>query len=445
MKGKIIEISYDKIINRWGLDNKGQGVITCVPPFDFVELIVLLLERMSSKNPNIRILIGIEDISVREQIVKAIESAQIKYQKLSVLTFTYISLKWTYRYDIAITYGRNYWDVYVERVLNDSKYRLMILNKITIEVEDLAKIYKNLPAVNTINATDVKNLIAITPVKEENIPVPFTNLETKAAYEKATEYISETIQIFNSFENIEKARKGYGDVSATDYVNELAAENGWRSDLDMSIPFNVEIDNSFNPEILRERARTCYNIIRERANLATDNDAKLQKIVDIFEERKYVHKKVLICSKRGEFAYIISQYLTEKLLQKYFKSCGNYHDNIPSMKLVDEQGNPVIYKTGINAGKQKIVSHQYISTDNLNRFRQGTTVGMDALSIKNASSSKLSCAVDVIIFTSPMMDFEAFKERFPDVTPKGKEIEIITLYTEKSIEERELNKREYLK
>ena len=38
------------------------------------------------------------------------------------------------------------------------------------------------------------------------------------------------------------------------------------------------------------------------------------------------------------------------------------------------------------------------------------------------------------------MTFEDFKNRFPDVFPNGKEIQIFTLYTAKTIEEKELNK-----
>ena len=208
----------------------------------------------------------------------------------------------------------------------------------------------------------------------------------------------------------------------------------------MTIPFNAEIDNAFNPTILEQRAHTCYDIIRERSKLATDNDEKLKTIIDILEKINANNKKVIICSKRGEFAYKVSEYVTANWSKKYFNFCGNYHDCIPSMKLIDDYGNPVTYKTGLKKGAIKIVGSQYISTDNLKRFVAFGNGKIDILSIKNNSSEKLACSIDAVIFTSPYMTFEDFKNRFPDVFPNGKEIQIFTLYTAKTIEEKELNK-----
>lgn len=437
---KILEVSYDKIINRWGLDNKGKGVVTCVPPLDYIELIVNLLKRMTAKNNKIKILIVVDDISKRSLILNAVKNENLVYQTLSIITFSYIVSKWKYHYDIVIAQGKNEWCSEIETIFANAQFKLMLLNKINIPIEQLGKIYKNLPAVNTIDATDVKNLINITPVKEEDIAVEFANDELRETYDKYSNYISDTIQIFGNFDNIEYARQGKGNISAKSFIEQIAYDNGWSDHLDMTIPFNAEIDNAFNPTILEQRAHTCYDIIRERSKLATDNDEKLKTIIDILEKIEARNKKVIICSKRGEFAYKISEYVTANWSSKYFTFCGNYHDCIPNMKLLDDYGRPVTYKTGLKKGAIKIVGTKYISTDNLKRFNIFTSGKIDILSIKNSSSNKLACAIDAIIFTSPSMTFEDFKNRFPDVVPNSSEIQIFTLYTAKTIEEKEINK-----
>ena len=437
---KLIEVSYDKIVDRWGIDNKGKGVITCVAPLDYIAVIVNVLRRMSSNNKKLKLFIVVNNVTERTKVVQAIKDANIQYKTFVCITFDYVKLNWSYSYDLAIVYGRNEWDEYVNNVLRGSKFKLMFLNKINIPVEELAKIYKHLSAVNTINATDVRNLIEITPVKEEYVPVDFPNESIREAYDKASAYISDTLQIFGNFENIDYARTGRNDTSAMNYVYSIAQDNGWDSELDMSIPFNVEIDNTYNPNILTERAHNCYNIIRERNNLVSDNDSKLDKLVELFIDNGLINSKVVICSKRGEFAYKISEYLDEHLLKDCGMFCGNYHDAIPNMKLIDSYGNPVCYKTGQKKGMIKIVGHKYMSGEYLRRFKSTHINTCNVISIKNTSSPEFNCEIDAIIFTSPTMTFSEFKQRFPDVTPKGNEIKIFTLYTQNTTEEKEINK-----
>ena len=157
---------------------------------------------------------------------------------------------------------------------------------------------------------------------------------------------------------------------------------------------NRQIDECYNPNILLDKATLCYEIIRKRSNLVTDNDVKLNAILDIVKEN--TGKQIMIISKRGEFAARVTAYLEENGID-----CGDYHDAIEPRVLVDENGIPVLYKSGANKGKPRIVKSKAISSANERLFQQGQ---LKVLSVKNSSSDELQIAVDVWILTSPLCD-----------------------------------------
>lgn len=114
---------------------------------------------------------------------------------------------------------------------------------------------------------------------------------------------------FGDLKTIEKCK--YGDevlnISATEFRNNIAKQNGWRHDLDTNIAFYKQIDDIYNPNILEEKARNFYSIAKLRRDLCTDNVDKLSVINDICNANK--DKKILIVSKRGEFAAQITKFL----------------------------------------------------------------------------------------------------------------------------------------
>ena len=174
------------------------------------------------------------------------------------------------------------------------------------------------------------------------------------------------MNIFRDFDSITKARIGdtKAGISGAEFRNQLALDNGWSSELDMTIGFNRQVDECYNPNILLDKATTCYEIIRNRSNLLTDSDAKLPMILSIVLGNP--DKQIMIISKRGEFAARVTAYLEENGID-----CGDYHDNIEPRVLVDENGIPVLYKSGANKGKPRIVKSKAISSANERLFQQG--------------------------------------------------------------------------
>ena len=74
---------------------------------------------------------------------------------------------------------------------------------------------------------------------------------------------------------------------------------------------------------LKERASKTYEIIRNRSQLLSDYDGKLDAILKIIEDNP--GKKILIINKRGDFATRVTEYINCCSMSPI---CGNYHDRV---------------------------------------------------------------------------------------------------------------------
>ena len=399
----IVEETYDRLINKWGSkEYKGIGTINCVPPVDYCEIISRIISLMRNKNDNIKI-----------------------------LTHTYVNSRYNYNYDISIVVGVNEWNLSCNTVFNHARFKLMILTEKTIDTSMLTKIYNNIPPIdNILNSSGMR---AILPVEEHREQILFTSQEDITNYDKYTEFITQTIQVFGNLDNIKCARNGTQDGrSAIQYITEIAEYNGWSADMDMTNPFSKQIDECYNPLVLAERVKTFYNIVRERMLICSDNVSKLNRIVEIIKDNP--NKKFLIISKRGEYAATITKYINDKLGE----ICGDYHDKIEDKVLVDSNGVPVLYKSGVYKGKPRIVKSKAISTLNLKSFNDGL---LRVLSIKNSSAASLKTSVDEWIITSPLCDIiTELIYRYNNVTCNQSKLKVYKLYMAGTIEEASLKK-----
>ena len=271
------------------------------------------------------------------------------------------------------------------------------------------------------------------PVEEHRYGVELSD-DDRELYNKYTDYITTCISIFGELSNIEKCKKGDDKlgISAADFRNTIAYENGWREDLDTNIPFMKQIDDIYNPNILFERACTFYTITKQRRDLVCDNDAKLEVIKNICLDNK--DKKILIISKRGEYAAKITKYLNENSDIK----CGDYHDCIEDAIAIDDMGIPILVKSGVNKGKPRVIGAQAQSSLNERRFNAGY---INALSIKSASNIKLKIACDIVILTSSLCDnIIEVKSRFTDIVFNSVPTKTFRVYCNSTIENDKLNK-----
>ena len=305
---------------------------------------------------------------------------------------------------------------------------LCILTKNIMDNGFINSVRNILPTIANVDLdTALRKDNIYSPVEEHRYGVELNN-EDKELYDKYNEYIDSSIKILGSLDNIEKCK--YGDVklniSNTEFRYNLAIENGWRSDLDTSIPYMRQIDDNYNPNVLYERACNFYNIAKQRKDLVTDNIAKLEIIKNICENNK--DKQILIISKRGEFAAEITKYINKHL----GNICGDYHDCIDDAIAIDDFGCPILIKSGENKGKPKIIRSQAQSTLNEQRFNDGS---INILSIKNSSNTKLKIACDLVILTTPLMDnIIDIKTRFANIKFNGEITNVYKIYCIGTIE-----------
>lgn len=431
----VLEESYNKLINKWGSKQyKGVGTIHCIQPLQYTEIISRIIVLMRNKNPNIKILIVVGIWKERTEIVDALKNNNINIDTINILTYTYINSKYNYNYDVSIVVGVNEWNLYVNTAFNHARFKLMIITKDTIDSAKLSTIYLNIPPINdSINSSNINGVRALLPVEEHREPILFINQEDIDNYDKYTEFITQTIQVFDNLDNIKCARNGTQDGrSAIQYITEIAEYNGWSADMDMTNPFSKQIDECYNPLVLAERVKTFYNIVRERMLICSDNVCKLERIVEIIKDNP--DKRFLIISKRGEYAATVTKYINDKLGE----ICGDYHDKIEDKVLVDSNGIPVLYKSGSKKGTARIIKSKAISTLNLKSFNDGL---LRVLSIKNNSTGSLETSVDEWILTSPLYDtIDELIYRYNNVNCSQSKLKVHKLYIAGTIEEASLKK-----
>ena len=342
----IVNPIYETIINKWGREYKGLGSIKCFPPLDYRLLIANLVNKVRSKDPNTDIFIIVKEYSIRKEVLDYLKENNISIEHISSITYSYLSTKWKYQYKVVITIGLDERDYLIDYVMSRCKFCLFIITSSLIASDKLANIYKKFPSIIDDFSNESINAINIcSPVEEHHIGCVLSE-DDAIKYNEYCEFITKILNIFDSFDNITKARIGdkENNVGPEQYCYDIAVSNGWSETLDMTVGFNRQIDECYNPNKLHENATTCYNIMRDRQKLCTNNDSKLDVIADIINN-ELNNKKVIIISKRGEFAAKITQFLLQKGI-----AVGDYHDKIEDKILVDDNGEPILYKSGSMLG-----------------------------------------------------------------------------------------------
>lgn len=428
----------DKLINKIidGFQHyKGKASTYCFSTNVIPELIYNIISLFTKKHKDASIFIVVDSYNTRRNIDNYLKTYNIDKDNdynIKYLSFDYIKEQYYYPYTLIITIGVNDYNI-IHKLNIESKFTLSIFTKNIMDNNFIINVRNILPCIETADLDmAIKSDNIYSPVEEHRYGVELSDVD-KILYDKYTDYINTCISIFGDLSNIEKCKKGDDKlgISAIDFRNTIAHENGWREDLDTNVPFMKQIDDIYNPNILFERACTFYNIAKARRNLVCDNTAKLEVIKNICIDNK--DKKILIISKRGEFAAKITKYLNENC----GNICGDYHDCIDDNIALDDNDIPIVVKSGSKKGEIKIVGAQAQSSRNEKRFNNGI---INVLSIKSASNTKLKIACDMVIFTSPLCDsIINVKKRFANISFDNILTKTYMLYCIGTLENNKLN------
>ena len=430
-----IEETYSFLINKWAsAEYKGRGSIHCVKPLDYSEIVCRIITQMRNKNPTAKVFIAVKEWANRVKVYDKFKEYNIDSSTINCVTEGYLNAKYTYSYDICFIIGINEVTPEVYNLFVHSKFRLMILIDDIIDAKKLSNIYEKCkPINNPIDSNSINAYRLSLPVEEHQIVVDFANTEHLNAYNSYSEYITQVLQIFGDFNTIAYARKGAPDGrSAEQVLNDIAVYNGWSSTMDMSNPFTKQIDACYNPIILGEKAHTCYDVMRKRNQLVSDNSAKLKTIAQIVRDNP--NDKIIIISKRGEFAAEITNYLNEV----FGEICGDYHDKVEPRIMTDDDGVPILYKSGSRINQPRIAHAQAIGSRNLDFYNRGR---LRVLSLKNSSNTAISASFSVMIITSSLCDtIDEIRYRFNHLDIDSNKLVVYKLFMNETIEEKALGK-----
>lgn len=410
---------------------RGKASAYCFPPFKAEEVIYNIIALYRRKRPDTQILIIVKDFISRLKLVEYLTITNIDMSNIKILSENYINKSIQYKNNIILMI--DIFDIITIKQLEcGSQFTFCLFTKNIMDNDFIISVRHILPEI-IVSVTNTAALIdkASLPVKEERISVELTD-EDRIEYDKCNKFINESITIFGSLENADKCRIGdvNNNISAATFREDLAYKNGWNSELDCTYEFNKQIDEIYNPNQLYQRACLLYNIISTRKNIITDCKNKLFAIDKIIDTNR--DKKILIISKRGEFANLIYNHINNNALYK----CGVCHDSIETQYMQDENGNIIRYKSGENKGKPKSFGATSISKFFLEQYNNNE---INILSIKHNLDKNTQLNVDIIIFTSSLFgDIEEFIFKYPNIDISNP-IHIYKLYCNNTIEYSRLN------
>ena len=430
--------------------NNGIGSMLCPLPLDNRVPILLILQRIYSHSPTCSTVIIVENFKDRLDLMEFLTTQEdednnkefkrlFDEKNIRIITREFLcSGRWSSHAFLGIIFNPESFDLRLRLWLEGCKFKLVVLNKILDVQEDRVYLSKICPILNEFKQNEIDELRTNRPVEEMWIGVDIpTDSEPYKLLEYYNKEISTTISIFGSLDAIKFARVGNSltNESAMQFCTKVANENGWNESLDMSLEYNRMIDEVYNPNNLHDRAKNFYELARERSYVMTDFNGKLDEIYKICKEHE--HEKILVISKRGEFAANITTYLNNMFDDVV---CGDYHNKVENVILRNRDGSPVLVKSGVNKGKPKEIGYKAQMTLNERKFNEGE---INILSTNNSPDKSLNIDVDIIIITSPLCeDIKSYLYRLTKVNYRGDTIKLYTIFCKSTLEHKQLLAKE---
>lgn len=440
---------FETAIEHWR-NVAGKGTALIPAPLNDKLMVLGVLQRVYTRAPTCKTIILVNSFKDRQDMIEFLtqqencdeNNAEFKELldkgNIKIFTYDYITNAGFYFYPfLCIVYRPVSFGSFMLYNVARCKFKLVVLNKLLTDSTDMSNIYKIAPLLPDFKQNEVDLVRTSTPVEECLVPVDIPK-DTEAAklLERYNEYVQTSLSIFGSFEVMQQANLGNAqlNISSMQICQRIAQENGWSDSLDMSIPFNLKIDELYNPNSLKERASMTYEIIRSRSNLLTDYEGKLESILKIVRDNP--NKKILIINKRADFASVVTDYINNL---SETNICMNYHDKLENVPAINADGAPLYYKSGSKKGERRMMGAQAQRTLAVQLFNRDV---INILSTNNAPDKDLAIDVDIVIITSPTCEeIQSFMYRLSHVFFRNNKIDLYTIYCRNTLEQTRLDKR----
>lgn len=269
---------------------------------------------------------------------------------------------------------RTFAGVYSKLNKVDSKKYLAITTKtLTPDTQSLFK-KLSLPTIDVITRKDAEEHNLLPSYIVYNLGIEFTPSEKKI-YLELTEQITMMIKIFkgkaemvnNTFRSFTHTSKTLiaddfklirACYQGTLFINDLndkpehissdticgmlAEIMGWKKDMPLDNDFNKQVDMYWNPVNIKARAKSFDNAVKKRLALYTNNENKRKAIVALIN--KCDKGKTLILNENNE----LNDYI------ETLNGCMCYYKSMPSRICYNEEGKPILYKSGAKKGEPKV-------------------------------------------------------------------------------------------
>lgn len=398
---------FTTAIEEWRT-NKGIGTAFVPTTLNDKIMVLGVLQGIYSRSPTCSTLIVVDSFGERTDLVEFLTNQEddngnndefkrlINNKNIKILTSDFIEKRFhTVSPFICILYRVSKLNTEVSYLFKNSRFKLAIINKFLATSDENALLYKEAPVLKCFSNEVLQQARMSTPVEEMVIPLELdADSEDSKLLKHYNEYITTSLNIFNSFDVIHKAYAGdkENNISSVTICNNIAKENGWSDNLDMSVEYNRQIDELYNPISIKERAFNTYEMIRLRQNLIVSNKIKLKAILDFVNEHK--DEKILIVSKRSQFAKEVTDYINNL---SETNICGDYHDCLEPIPATTIDGAAIYVKSGKNKGERKMMASQRQKTLNVEKFKRGD---IRVLSTNATPNRDLDIKIDCILFSS---------------------------------------------
>ena len=244
---------HEKSVYQWRM-NKGIGTFIIPAPLDVLRPLLMILPAMYNKSPTIETDIVVADFvdkdKVKDYLLHKSEPVHsnvysnfitrglIKILTVSEATDIFSHLNPT----LVVIYNPKECLYCYVGLLDKAKFKLVLSS--TLLTGKLEQINNLIPRVGYYNQASVDEIRSSRPVKEVLVPLIIdedSNLKKKLDY--YNKEISTAIAIFGDFETIKMARLGNSNTNSSSMAvcYNIARQNGWNENLDMTIQFNIEI------------------------------------------------------------------------------------------------------------------------------------------------------------------------------------------------------------
>ena len=209
-------------------DNRCVGTVVLDKDHTASDIVVEVLNLIFTKQDDYTVSIIVNDLSVGGRIVDKLTDIDSKYRELIKKCNIRIITPNMPLHDSQLTIlvcPKTINDG-IRLVLEHSRFKLVICDKLITDVNVTKDLYKVCPLLNYVIKNETKSKkYSSPPVEEEVIGIDIDpSSPTGIKLDKCDRYIEESINIFGDFPTMDKARRGdvEHNISAQDVCNQIA-------------------------------------------------------------------------------------------------------------------------------------------------------------------------------------------------------------------------------